>query len=133
MPNHAHITIVGFVGRDAELAQAGEHQVARFSVATTRRRKTDPLTTWWNVTAWRQAAAFAGQNIKKGSLVLVSGEVYEDPYTKDGVVRKVLKIDADKVELLSRMDAPPGGSRDQQPSHAAAPAAGAGADDEPPF
>jgi single-strand DNA-binding protein len=71
--------LVGRLGRDPELrtTQAGQ-ELAQVSLATSRRIKRESgweeATEWHNVTLWGQAASFAGEQARKGDLVLVVGE-----------------------------------------------------------
>jgi single-strand DNA-binding protein len=71
--------LVGRLGRDPELrtTQAGQ-EMAQLSLATSRRIKREngweETTEWHNVTLWGQAASFAGEQARKGDLVLVMGE-----------------------------------------------------------
>jgi single-stranded DNA-binding protein len=129
MPNHASVTLVGHIG-EPKISGEGDSMCARFGLAITRKRKAGDLTTWFNVTCWRKDAAFVAQYVKKGQLMLVEGEPYEDEY--EG--KKYLKVDARRVLNLS-----PRGDGEQAPAPAAkgasppkkpAPAVG---DDEPPF
>lgn len=71
MPYYNNITIVGHAGRDAEIKQAGDRSVIRFSVAWNNRKKE---TTWFNVSYFiTPAQEWIAERIKKGSVVLVSG------------------------------------------------------------
>lgn len=126
MPNHASITLVGHIG-EPKVSGEGDSMVARFGLAITRKRKAGDLTTWFNVTCWRKDAAFVAQYVKKGQLLLVEGEPYEEEY--EG--KKYLKVDARRVLNLSPREegaapAPAAKAAPKKP----APAAG---DDEPPF
>lgn len=128
MPNHATCTIIGHLGKDPELTEAGDAPICRFSVAVTRKRKTGDITTWWNVTAWRQSAKIAAQYLKKGSAICVIGTPYLETYTKDGVQKQALKLEATEIVLLGRGDG--------EAKPAAAPTraqAEASNDDDPPF
>jgi single-strand DNA-binding protein len=133
MPNIANITLAGHLGKDPELTQVGEHQVCRFSVAHTRKRKAGDVTTWYAVTAWRQSAEYASKYLKKGDAVIVIGEVYLEEYTgKDGTKQRQLKVEAQSVSSLS------GPRGEQAPTPAprtTAPTSGGGASDidNPPF
>ena len=138
MPNHANITIVGHLGKDPLLETHGEYTTCRFSVAVSRKRKEQELTTWWNVTAWRKDAEYAAKYLKKGDPVLVMGEPYLDEYEKDGQKHQMLKIEALRVSSLSGRSAPAAAAPAADPATAPAPAAPAAAgggagSDEPPF
>jgi single-strand DNA-binding protein len=116
------VVLIGRVGRDAEgkYLQSGD-MVTSFSVATSKKWKKDGQdfeeTVWWRVTAWRKLAEICNQYVKKGSLVLVEGELAEPKvYQKrDGGYGTNLDITANVVRFVgSKQDrgetAPSGGS-----------------------
>ncbi len=135
MPNHSSIHIVGHLGKDPEQSQAGEHSVTRFSVAVTRKRKSGDVTTWWNVTAWRQDAEYAARYLKKGDAVMVVGEPYMEEYEKDGQKRTSLKVEASRVVSLSNRQRDDAAPRDMHEAVAAVKERSKQdlAADEPPF
>lgn len=130
MPNYATTTIIGHLGKDPELSAAGEHPLCRFSVAVTRKRKSGDITTWWNVTAWRQSATIASQYLKKGSAVCVIGTPYLETYEKDGVAKQALKLEATDVVLLGRNE---GEAAPAKATTATKAAAAPAVDDDLPF
>lgn len=110
MPSDATITIIGHIG-EPKFQQAGEHLTARFGLATSRKRKGSELTTWWNCTVWRKDAEFIQKYAKKGHLLMVMGDAYEEEY--EG--KKYLKVEAKKVMILTPRgdsDATPAGDAD---------------------
>lgn len=127
MSSYAHTILIGHLGKDPVFDEKNE--VARFSVAVTRKRKAGDLTTWWNVTAWRGAGKIAAQYLKKGSQVSVSGTPYLEEYQKDGVTKQALKLDANDITLLGKADST---APAPTPTRRAPAPADAG-DDEPPF
>lgn len=103
------VTLIGSVGKDAEVKFVGEKsQVAKFSLATNRsyktasgEKKTD--TEWHNIEVWAETAKFAGQYVKKGGLVLVVGEIrYEKFDDKEGKTQYRTKIVAQRIQLLPK-------------------------------
>ena len=75
------IIIVGHVGSDPELHPFPSGAVkASFSVATSRKGRDEPETTWHNVECWSKTAEFAGEYIHKGDKVLVEGEQFESKW-----------------------------------------------------
>jgi len=103
-------------------------------VAFTRKRKDKESTTWCRCDWFGTRAEKVAQYLEKGKAVLVTGELYEDTYEKDGQERKSLKVDVRDVTLLGgKQD----GERVAPPQRAAATvpsqAAGGFGDDEPPF
>src|SRR5258708_21739645 len=80
------VTIVGNVGRDAEMRYTPQGiAVCDFSVAvnkvTGKGENRKEKTTWFNVTVWRERAGTARQYIKKGMKILVVGEIDASPFT----------------------------------------------------
>ena len=105
--SYQKITIVGNVGRDAEIAYTRQGiAVLKFSVAVNKtigkgddKRQT---TTWFNVTLWRERAEALASYIKAGMQVLVMGEVTVSPYIdKTGKPAASLELTADDVKLLT--------------------------------
>lgn len=103
------VTLIGSVGKDAEVKFIGENsQVAKFSVATNRSYKDkngekQTQTEWHNVEVWAETAKFAGQYVKKGGLVLIKGELrYEKFDDKDGKPQQRTKIVANKIQLFPK-------------------------------
>lgn len=96
MPNHASITLVGHIA-EPKFSGEGDNICARFGLAVTRKRKAGDVTTWFNVTAWRGDAKFIQSYAKKGSLLLVEGEPYQELYQE----KLYLKVDARRVVNLS--------------------------------
>jgi single-strand DNA-binding protein len=123
--SYQNVTIVGNVGRDAELKylQSGI-AVLKFSVGVNKtigkgedRRQT---TTWFNVTVWRERAEVLYEYIRKGMQVLVTGEIGLSPYIgKDGKANASLELTADDVKLLTskqEMERRAAGEYDAEPA-----------------
>ena len=117
MPSFNRITIVGYLGRDAEQRfTPGGMAVASFSVATTEKRKDGEKTTWFRVSLFGKQAEAVAQYLTKGKLVYVEGSLRQEEYTtKDGQTRTALEVNATSLQLL-------GGKDDTARSEAARPA-----------
>jgi single-strand DNA-binding protein len=75
-----NITISGNVGKDAELRTVRDTQVLSFNVGVKNGFGRDAGSVWYRCSLWGKAAeAFAG-SIKKGTKVLISGELTHDEY-----------------------------------------------------
>lgn len=112
MPNLARIELIGHLGRDPEVKtlQSGQ-MVARFSLATTRKRKDGDTTSWWKVTAWDKTADVVQRFLRKGSAVYVAGNVQlREWQTEDGKKGKDAEVDVRELVLL-------GGRQDGQDGH----------------
>lgn len=102
LPN---ITLTGNLTSDPELKYVSNGSaLARFRVACSERRKdasgqwVDGITTYIDVTAWRDLAEAAAANLTKGSKVAVIGKLKMNTYTaKDGTERTAYEVDAQSV------------------------------------
>lgn len=144
MPNFASCTIVGHLGRDAETKfLPNDKCVVSFTVATSRKRKDEEITTWWRCQFWGDRAAKVAEFLTKGKAVLVQGEVHLREYeAKDGGKGHSLEVEVRELVLLgggedrkpaAREEAPAGETigRDGLRRHVPRPAAAD--DDSPPF
>jgi len=120
---YQQVMIIGNVGRDPELTYTPQGvAVAKFTVAVnkvtgkgeTRKEKT----TWFRVSVWRERAETASQYIKKGSKIMVIGEVEVNAYIdKDGAAQATLELTANDFKFLdSRADGESGQQQQQRPS-----------------
>lgn len=97
----------GNLGRDPELRYTPSGTaVCDFSIAVSGRKKDDPPT-WFKVTAWEKQAEACAEYLRKGSKVLVTGDIRTDSYEdNEGVKRYKWWVNARQVEFLdSRKDA----------------------------
>lgn len=102
MPSFNKITIVGYIGRDAELKYTPSGTaVSKFSVATTEKRKDNEKTTWFSVSVWGKQAEAVTQYLTKGRQVYVEGRLSLEEYTtREGEKRTSLEVNASDVQLL---------------------------------
>lgn len=100
------VQIIGHLGKDPELRQAGDTPVVNFSVATSERwndkqGEKQEKTEWHNVVAWRALAENCNKYLHKGSKVYAEGKLqtrkWED---KDGNDRYTTEIVAFNVVFL---------------------------------
>ncbi len=101
---------IGRLGRDPEVRHTPSGDaVASFSIACSDTWKDKASgekkesTEWVRCTAWRKLAEIAGEYLKKGSQVYVSGKMqtrkWED---KEGNERYTTEIVVDKLQMLGR-------------------------------
>lgn len=102
-----NITIAGNIGKSAELRQAGNSQVAGFSVAVSNGRDKDA--TWFDCSLWGTRGESLAQYLTKGSKVCVTGELK----TREHDGKTYLKIDANDVTLMGKSGGNGGGSNRQ--------------------
>ena len=129
MASFNRITIVGYLGRDAELRYTPQGTaVCNFSVATTERKKDrsgefQDVTTWFNVSLWGSKAEGTSQYLSKGKLVFIEGRLTQREYQdRDGNNRTSLDVNASDLQFVGprgddappMRDAPAGKSRPQE-------------------
>ena len=95
MANFASVTLIGHLGRDVETKFIPDGTaVAKFSIATSRKRKDGEVSTWWNCTLFGKRGEALAQYLHKGDPVLIQGEPYLRSYTaNDGTERQSLECD----------------------------------------
>lgn len=104
------VIIIGNLGRDPEMRfTADGTPVTSFSVAVNRRWTSadgsqGEKTWWFRVTAWRRLAETCNQYLRKGSPVMVIGEVEASAYIprEGGEPRATLELTANQVKFLPR-------------------------------
>ena len=101
------INIIGNVVRDAELTtvNVGGVQTPRckFSVAVNEPSTNDEdITTYFDVTTWREYATKTAPWILKGRQVCVTGAVRLNTYTSGGITRSTMQIHNAAVILLGK-------------------------------
>jgi single-strand DNA-binding protein len=145
MASFNRITIVGYLGRDAELRYTPQGTaVCNFSVATTERRKDragefQDITTWFNVSVWGSKAEATNQYLTKGKLIYLEGRLTQREYQdRDGNTRMSLDVSASDLQFIGPRGEEGSASRDevrdrrpQEASSASAAAAPVTEDDIP--
>jgi single-strand DNA-binding protein len=130
----ATLSIIGSVGRDAEVKQAGGTTVLEFSVAVNSWAKSGETTAWYRVSMFGARGEKLASMIRKGDRIGVSGRLVPREYDgKNGRQTSLdLKAFHDGITLL-------GGKRDAAPTRAdddgrsAAPEIPAWSDPDLPF
>ena len=123
------VFLYGNLGADPELRTAKTgNSVCNLSVATNERDKVNgewaDHTEWHNVVVFGNQATTCGENLSKGSRVLVEGRVRKRSYTdKQGQERQRYEVIATRVEFGSRGSAkPPGQGTSASSEYGAVPA-----------
>lgn len=102
----SRITIVGNLGADPEMRYLpGGDPVTNFTVAVNRKRKvgteSQDETDWYRVNCFRRNAEVADQYLRKGSQVLVDGQLLIRTYTaNDGSERTSVEVNCDTFTML---------------------------------
>ena len=142
MASFNRITIVGYLGRDAELRYTPQGTaVCNFSVATTERRKDkagefQDVTTWFNVSVWGSRAEQTSQYLSKGKLVYIEGRLTQREYQdRDGNTRTSLDVNASDLQFVGPRgeDAPPVRDESSAKAHSQQAAAAPVTEDDIPF
>lgn len=95
------VILVGRLAQDPEVryTQSGK-AVASFNLAVTRQGVKDTAD-FIPIVAWEKLAEICGNNIRKGSQILVEGRLQIRSYeTQDGQKRRVSEIVAQSIEFL---------------------------------
>ncbi len=102
------VTLVGRAGRDPELRYFESGRVVcNLTLAVKRRRKGDDEPDWFDLEIWERTAEIAGEYVRKGSLIGVTGTLKFDQWKdrNSGDERHKPVIRVDRLELLgSRQD-----------------------------
>lgn len=98
------VMLIGHLGGDPDVKSVGETQLAKFSVATTKKWKDNgeqkEKTEWHNIAAWGKLAELCGKYLKKGSKVFIEGELNYNKVEKDGDTKYYTTIKMDTLEFL---------------------------------
>lgn len=91
-----YVQIAGHLGKDPEVRfTPDQKKVTSFSVATKKRKKGEDITVWYRVTIWGDQFDKMMPYLKKGSGVLVVGDLEARMYTdKEGRPQISLEITA---------------------------------------
>lgn len=107
MGTHNSVTLVGHLGRDAELRfTPGGAPVATFSLATSdvwndKEGRRQERTEWHRIVLWGKTAESLHEYLHKGKLILVFGKIQSRDWTdKDDVKRHTTEIRAERIVLL---------------------------------
>ena len=94
-------TIVGRIGHDVEVKQAGQTTVAVFNVATDVGFGDKKQSDWYRCQLWgKRAEGGLIQYLVKGAQVVVSGELKQYRYHSDGVDKVSMDININDVALV---------------------------------
>ena len=100
------VILIGRLGADPELRDAGGSQVCGLRLATSDRYSgrdgnQQEKTEWHNITVWGKQAETCGQYLAKGRQVYIEGRLQSREYTdRDGINRKAWEIVANKVVFI---------------------------------
>src|SRR5699024_1468972 len=108
------VAITGRITKDLELKQAGQTQVTNFSMAVENPYKKDDAS-FFDIVAFGRTAELLNQYCGKGSKIGVDGTLKQDRFTdKEGNNRSVVRITANRIELLDTKGQSNGQSQQQK-------------------
>lgn len=114
----AKAEVIGFVGADAQLRDAGQgRKVLSFRVASTD--PYDKSTTWFSVSMFGTRGEKLAEMITKGKFVYVTGSFKQRTYEQNGEERTSLDVNAYDIQLLDRKEAEGGSGGSRRKSSAA--------------
>lgn len=96
------IQIMGHLGADPEVRFTPSSQkVINLRLATNSKSNGKDETTWWNVTIWPERCQIEKMlpYLKKGSALIIMGELKVRPYEKEGQQRFSLDVTADTIRF----------------------------------
>ena len=94
MPYMSKATIMGHLGKDAEVKQIGTKTVTTFSIAVSDGTKDKPHSSWFDCEAW-DLPDWIAAGLTKGALVLCDGRLKIEDWEKNGEKRFKVKLVAD--------------------------------------
>ncbi|OZG68217.1 single-stranded DNA-binding protein [Bifidobacterium eulemuris] len=105
MANETILTIIGNLTGDPEVRQAGQSQVANFSIASTPRAFNRQTNSWedgqalfMRCSAWNDMASHCAQSLRKGMRVIAQGRLQQRSYqANDGSNRTVMELQVDEI------------------------------------
>lgn len=108
------VILVGRLGSDPEVRQAGESKVCNIGLATSEKRKNgEEITEWHNLVFWNKSAEIMQKFAQKGTLMYVEGRQQNRSYTgSDGVKRHTTENVVDSFEFLAGYRKPHTGGHD---------------------
>lgn len=96
------VTLIGRPTKDIDVRVNGETTVARFSLAVDRKKSKDKSADFVSCVAFNKTAEFLNKYVKKGSKIVVLGEIRTGNYTnKDGVKVYTTDVLVNEVEFAS--------------------------------
>lgn len=117
------VILVGRVGKDPEIRNAGESKVANFSIATSETWKDKQTgekkeqTEWHSIVIWRKLAEVVEQYVKKGDMVYIEGKLKTRSWEKDGITRYTTEVVGDNMTMLGGNQAISQPSNTQSPNN----------------
>lgn len=99
MAGMSQVTVLGNLGRDAELKQTKDGtSVCSFSICANVRKGRNDVPVWYDCTMWGKRAEALAKHLTKGSMVCVTGQLVPREYkSKKDEIRTSLDIDVREI------------------------------------
>lgn len=107
MKGFNQVVLLGRLGGDPEVKHLqGDKIVARFSLATSkvwkdRDGQKHDKTEWHRIVIWGRLAEVCEKYLKKGSIVLIVGEINNKSWEVDGVKKYSTEINAKEIQFIN--------------------------------
>ena len=99
------MTVTGNVGANAELRYTQQGTaIGDFNLPVKQGYGDNQKTSWVKCVLWGKAAEAYAPNIKKGDLLVVSGEFYVEEWTKDGVTHIKPCLRVNQIQPTKKLD-----------------------------
>ena len=100
------VILLGTLGKDPEIRQAGQNNVANFSIATSekftdRAGQKQEKTEWHSIVLWGKLADLAGQYLKKGDSVYIEGKLTTRSWDENGQKRYKTEIVGNTMQFIN--------------------------------
>lgn len=95
------VTLIGRPTKDIDVRVNGETTVTRFSLAVDRKKSKDKSADFVSCVAFNKTAEFLNKYVKKGSKIVVLGEIRTGSYEKDGKKFYTTDVVVNEVEFAS--------------------------------
>ncbi len=101
MPQYSSITLIGHLGHDPSVRQAGDTQVANFTLAVSDKVKGEEITSWYDCACFGRQSDVLAQYVKKGDPLMVQGKPRIEQYqAKDGTQKTKVTVNVREFALL---------------------------------
>tara|TARA_R110002020_G_scaffold383124_1_gene593808 strand:+ start:2705 stop:3043 length:339 start_codon:yes stop_codon:yes gene_type:complete len=99
---------MGNATRDPEVRETNSgKQVANITLAVNKKTGQQETVAFVDIVFWERTAEIVAQYVKKGTNLLVDGELVQDTWEQDGQKRSKLKVNAFKMVLVGRREDAP--------------------------
>lgn len=99
------MTVTGNVGANAELRYTQQDTaIGEFNLPVKQGFGDNQKTSWVKCVLWGKVAEAYAPNIKKGDLLVVSGEFYVEEWTKDGVTHVKPCLRVNQIQPTKKLD-----------------------------